>query len=110
MLVGGHPRLVGALEDGVPAGAGAEVAVHVAGIVLPEVPQDDDVGRRDEGRGQEPQAVGSHVMSNMLVSLEEAVLVGNMPFEYLDLSAGASYFLSTGRLCTLSRFKLHKKK
>jgi len=52
VLVGGHARLVGSLEDGVPAGAGAEVPVHVAGVVLPEVPQDDDVGRRDEGRGQ----------------------------------------------------------
>lgn len=52
MLVGGNARLVGSLEDGVPTGAGAEVPVHVAGIVLPEVPQDDDVRWRDEGRSQ----------------------------------------------------------
>lgn len=45
VLVGGHSGLVGALENGVPARAAAEVSVHVACVVLPKVPQDDNVCR-----------------------------------------------------------------
>lgn len=46
VLVRGHSRLVGALEYGVPAGARTEVPIHIACIILPKVPEDDDMSRR----------------------------------------------------------------
>uniref|UniRef100_A0A8D8CK27 (northern house mosquito) hypothetical protein n=1 Tax=Culex pipiens TaxID=7175 RepID=A0A8D8CK27_CULPI len=67
VLVGRNARLISSFEHRVPARAGTEPFVHVAGVVLPEVPQHGDVGWRDQrraeasaGPGQPPQDVHHH--------------------------------------------------
>lgn len=50
VLVRGHPTLVRAFVDSVPAGAGTVALVHVAGVGLPEAPEDVDMCRQDNGR------------------------------------------------------------